>query len=150
MRKIPSRIVQSINYVMFLYLYERWAWEDAKNSLNFRDVSLFYINNPQFNKKDFGELLEKYLNIEKRRYKFVERSKWGIKIADELANSLHSILSSDFSNIKEIKKLRRYLRLNKVTRGNIGRGIDKVFIEYRRDKDLISKLRSFLYFLYEN
>lgn len=129
MNRIPKEIRDAINRVLFLYIYERYAWEYAKTSgiLNFADK--IFINSPQFTKADYKDLL-KTLGFSKENYFFIERNEdnKGISAADTLSRLMKKVIVENFGNKERVSNLKNIIRNNAVKEeGNMILGVDKVF-----------------------
>ncbi|MDE2015671.1 MAG: hypothetical protein KGJ89_02110 [Patescibacteria group bacterium] len=128
MHKLPKEIEDAINRVLFLYIYERWAWEDAKQRGVFEDCVEIFIHKPQFTKADYQELF-RILDINQGKYSFIKGDGLaGIKIADGLARTLRRVPTSDFQKEGQLRNLKLVLQKNTIELGNIVKGIDKVFL----------------------
>jgi hypothetical protein len=128
MKKIPRKVEDAINYVMFLHVYEKFhimnAYEHLKLSF---EKDQWFFEKPQFNQKDYRIILEE-LGI--KNYKLISKSKinkeqynLGIKIADRLASSFNKIAS-----FKSNEDFNRYIVPRLCNDGNILRGVNKVFM----------------------
>jgi len=131
MTKIPKEVSDAVNRVLFLFIYEKWMWEDAKR-LNFDSVSTFYINNPQFTKKEYREMLD-IVGINAEQIKFEKGNHPGIKIVDKYVSLLGKILSSNFKDNHAYNNFISFIEKISLVGGNLVPGIDKVF--YKSDKD---------------
>jgi len=142
MEKIPTEVSDAVNRILFLFIYERWMWEDAKR-LNFDSVSTFYINNPQFTKKEYREMLD-IVGINAEQIKFKKGNHQGIKIADKYVSLLGKILSSNFEDNHGYNNFKRSIKRVSLVGGNLVLGIDKVFYRYDRDSEIKKMFQNYL------
>lgn len=144
--KIPKRVRTAINYVLFLYIYERYHLENALEKFLEKESNLFLsVDKPQFNQRDYKELF-KIIPINNKSLKIVKFSEClGVQIADSLVKCLRKILDSDFSNEKFIKFYRTFILPYLDRYCNCAKGINKVFFvghtDYEFERKLIKKFR---------
>lgn len=131
--KIPLKVQEAINQVMFLNIYEAYHIENAVKILcEITNNYEFYIDKPQFTENDYLEIFNNRVrNISQTRLIFVrkkegESNNLGVYYADALASMFKKIL-----NGRNNSKITNYLKLNIFTKsyaGNIGtNGFNKVF-----------------------
>ncbi len=128
MRKIPIKINEGINQIMFLHIYEAYHIENAIDIMcDSENLFEFYIDKPQFVENDYLEVFNNKTN-----YKIVfihkkesEAKNIGIYYADALSSLFGSILNNQDSI------LANYFKTNilpKSYAGNIGaNGFNKIF-----------------------
>jgi hypothetical protein len=139
MHKIPKEIRDAINRVLFLYIYERYAWEYAKTSGILNNVDQIFIHSPQFTKADYKDLL-KTLGFGRENYVFIEGNKnRGISAADTLSRLMKKVLTEDFKNKERVLNLKKIIQNSGVEKGNMILGVDKVFCNRRWAKNLYIK-----------
>lgn len=154
--KIPKKIKDSINYILFLNIYERYHIENAIEYLcNESSTYVIRVDNPQFNNQDYEELINevgsRYKNNIKIEIKIEKENKEnaGISLCDGFAYIIKNILEKD--DKKGIEFYKKYL-ITVCEGGNFGiPGINKVFypikISYGKvellseETNLISKLK---------
>lgn len=146
MKKIPKVVEGAINKVLFLHLYERYAWEDAKIAGMFDGVEKYFIHSPQFTKMDYYDLL-KIIGIEKNNISFIKNDdNKGVNLADKYAGKFCKILNNSFSNTSEVHEFKSFLATRFVSEGKIMNGIDKIFWNPKLpvDRDTKSMIRKHL------
>lgn len=135
--KIPVKVQEGINQIMFLNIYEAYHIENAVKILceitnNHEFNHEFYIDKPQFAENDYLEIFNNQVrNISQTRLIFArkkegESNNLGVYYADALASMFKKILNGGNHS-----KITNYLKLNIFTKsyaGNIGtNGFNKVF-----------------------
>jgi hypothetical protein len=131
--KIPAKIQNSINQIMFLNIYEAYHIENAIKVLCEADSNYeFYIDKPQFAENDYLEIFNNQVkNINQAKLIFSHKKEGkpnnlGVYYADALASMFKKILNS-----KNHAEITRYLKTHIFTKsyaGNIGTsGFNKIF-----------------------
>mgnify|MGYP000266811511 CR=1 FL=1 len=75
MKKIPKAVQSAVNRILFLNIYEKYCWVNFINFLNLDSskIQTVFINKPQFNEKEYLEILEdKEIRISRDKIKFVK------------------------------------------------------------------------------
>lgn len=158
--KIPVKIKQAINQIMFLNIYEAYHIDNAVKILcESTDNYEFYIDKPQFAQNDYLEIFNNQVSNIQTKLIFVhkkenESNSLGVYYADALASMFKKILNGGNHS-----KIIHYFKLNIFTKsydGNLGtKGFNKVFYpvnkSYGNDElrseerilinDLLSKFR---------
>lgn len=138
-KKVPPKIENAINYVLFLHVYEKHHLHNMSERLLQKDrVHDLVIEKPQFNKKDYKTILNE-LGV--NNYKIKEKEGLGMRVADSLASSFYDILLQDFKDKEGINFYKKYISPYLIE-GNCGRGVNKIFLHYNnpKDKELIFKI----------
>jgi len=147
MKKIPGEVEDAINRILFLNVYERYAWQDAIDSGILDGVEKIYIHSPQFTKSEYEGLLQT-VGFEKGKWVFVSGDKnEEVNLADTLSKLMRRVLSSNFSEDKQVSNLKELIKNNCIKTGRVIPGVDKVFFKYRLNTDKIIKNRFEKYLL---
>jgi len=134
MKKIPTKIQEGINQIMFLNIYEVYHIENAVNILCDLDNAFdFYFDKPQFTKNDYlkifnNQLINKYVArlVFTHKKESESNNNLGIYYADALASMFNRFLGGD-SNTEIVNYLKNNL-FTKSYAGNIGAiGFNKIF-----------------------
>jgi len=128
MKKIPRKVEDAINYVMFLHVYERFHIQNAQEHLESSlEKDFWFFEKPQFNQKDYRVILSE-LGI--KNFKLVSKSRineeeysLGIKIADRLAHGFNKAIIS-----KQGEEFKKNITSKLCRTGNIIRGVNKIFM----------------------
>jgi len=133
MKKIPTKVQEGINQILFLNIYESYHIQNAVNILCEATANYeFYLDKPQFTENDYLEIFNnqvRSINQTKlifSRKKENESNNLGVYYADALASMFKKIL-----NGRNYNKITNYLKENIFTKsyaGNIGtNGFNKIF-----------------------
>ena len=142
--EIPKRVRSVINYVLFLYVYEKWHIENALERLWDRDNKYTFIfEKPQFNKRDYKNVISSTKiagNYEILR----ANSRIGLKIADRLARIFNKKIVE--KSLKEesldqgtVDYYKKFVLPNLKIKGNCGVGAKKIFLSNLANLTTIEK-----------
>lgn len=131
--EIPKKVKAAMDYVLFLYIYEKYHIENAIERLWDRSNKYTFIfESPQFTKKDYRKVVASTdiagnYKIEK------PRSCIGLKIADRLARIFNKKILENLLNEKQIDdRIRNYYQNyicpNLKSQGNCFLGVNKIFL----------------------
>jgi len=150
LKEITSRVKNAINYVLFLYVYERWHLEDVLEKLwEPNNKYTFIFEEPQFTKKDYKKVIASTKIAGNYRIEKAN-SCIGLKIADRLASFfnrkiIEELLEKEVIDKRILDYYKKFILPNLKTAGNYARGVNKVFLSKRldlteREKKLIKGL----------
>lgn len=131
--KIPAKIQEAINQVMFLNIYESYHIENAVKVLcNDNSNYEFYMDKPQFTENDYLEIFNNQVkNINQTKLIFARKKEGefnnlGLYYADALASMFKKILNG--GNHTKIKDYLKKHIFTKSYAGNLGTvGFNKIF-----------------------
>jgi len=147
MKKIPKEVKGAVNKILFLNIYEKYCWVNAINYLGLgsEKIQKVFIDSPQFNKKEYLEILTyegiriskdkvnivKSANLNKRSVEYK-----GLLYADKYVSLLRKLLEERLTE-KKLKDFADFYKETHIEKGNIIPGIEKVF---RRDEMIANRL----------
>ncbi len=143
LKNLPSKVINAVNGILFLNIYERFNIENALEGLVDNDEQYYcFIDSPQFIKHDYRTLFSKCVesmglskNILKKNISD-SRDCLGIQTADLIAGCFNTLLESNLSNRSALDFYHSYVKPYLTKKGNIIDGINKVTKNTKKDNDL--------------
>lgn len=136
LKEIPLRVKNVINYVLFLYVYERWHLENALERLwDPSNKYTFIFEKPQFTQRDYKKVIASTKIA--GNYKILKaNSHIGLKIADRLARFfnkkiIEKLLKKEAIDKRIVDHYKKFILPNLKTAGNCAAGVNKVFLSNR-------------------
>jgi hypothetical protein len=129
-KKIPKKVKDAVNYILFLHVYESYHIDNAiKYLCDKENYFTFIIDKPQFIEKEYEEIFEETSKKYGYNTEFViekNDKELGIKLVDALAKILEEALKN--KNKEKVNFLKEKILKKGIIGGRLGiNGLCKIF-----------------------